>query len=143
MELNSGNIDCIWNGFTINGREDSYTWSPAYVNNSQVMVVKADAGIETLADLAGKNVVVQAASAALDVLNSEEKAELTIDKLNKVIPNGFGYEEIPEDSLETIYTDTNFNADQYKNETFSLVDDAYYIVIFGSARSSYFFPKLE
>lgn len=77
MELNSGNIDCIWNGFTINGREDSYTWSPAYVNNSQVMVVKADAGIETLADLAGKNVVVQAASAALDVLNSEEKAELT------------------------------------------------------------------
>ena len=42
MELNSGNIDCIWNGFTINGREDSYTWSPAYVNNSQVMVVKAE-----------------------------------------------------------------------------------------------------
>lgn len=77
MELNSGNIDCIWNGFTINGREDDYTWSPAYVNNSQVMVVKADSGIETLADLAGKNVVVQAASAALDVLNSEEKAELT------------------------------------------------------------------
>lgn len=26
MELNAGNIDCIWNGFTINGREDDYTW---------------------------------------------------------------------------------------------------------------------
>lgn len=77
MELNSGNIDCIWNGFTINGREDDYTWSDPYVNNEQVMVVKADSGIETLADLAGKNVVVQAASAALTALNSEDNAEMT------------------------------------------------------------------
>lgn len=77
MELNSGNIDCIWNGFTINGREDDYTWSDPYVNNEQVMVVAADSGIETLADLAGKNVVVQAASAALDALNSEDNAEMT------------------------------------------------------------------
>ena len=77
MELNSGNIDCIWNGFTINGREDDYTWSDPYLNNEQVMVVAADSGIETLADLAGKNVVVQAASAALDALNSEDNKELT------------------------------------------------------------------
>ena len=33
MELNSGSIDCIWNGFTINGREDDYTWSDPYLNN--------------------------------------------------------------------------------------------------------------
>lgn len=77
MELNSGNIDCIWNGFTINGREDDYTWSDAYLNNEQVMVVAADSGIESLEDLAGKNVVVQAASAALDALNSEDMKELT------------------------------------------------------------------
>lgn len=77
MELNSGNIDCIWNGFTINGREDDYTWSDAYLNNDQVMVVSADSGITTLADLTGKNVVVQAASAALDALNSEDNQELT------------------------------------------------------------------
>lgn len=77
MELNSGSIDCIWNGFTINGREDDYTWSDAYLNNEQVMVVAADAGIEKLADLEGKNVVVQAASAALDALNSDDNKELT------------------------------------------------------------------
>ena len=77
MELNSGNIDCIWNGFTINGREDDYTWSDPYLNNEQVMVVASDSGIEKLADLAGKNVVVQAASAALDALNSEDNKELT------------------------------------------------------------------
>ena len=76
-ELNSGTIDCIWNGFTINGREDDYTWSKPYLNNEQVIVVKADSGIESLDDLAGKAVVVQAASAALDALNSEDNQELT------------------------------------------------------------------
>ena len=77
MELNSGSIDCIWNGFTINGREDDYTWSDPYLNNEQVMVVTADSGIEKLDDLAGKNVVVQAASAALDALNSDDNKDLT------------------------------------------------------------------
>lgn len=77
MELNSGNIDCIWNGFTMNGREDDYTWSEPYLNNEQVMVAAADSGIEKLADLKGKNVVVQAASAALDALNSDDNKELT------------------------------------------------------------------
>ena len=41
-ELESGSIDCIWNGFTINGRENDYTWSDAYIDNKQVIVVKSD-----------------------------------------------------------------------------------------------------
>lgn len=72
-ELNSGAIDCIWNGFTMNGREDDYTWSDPYVDNSQVMVVSDNSGINSLSDLAGKTVGVQAASAALDLLQSEEE----------------------------------------------------------------------
>lgn len=72
-ELNSGAIDCIWNGFTVNGREDDYTWSDAYVDNSQVVVVPKDSGISALADLKDKTVGVQAASAALDLLQSEEE----------------------------------------------------------------------
>lgn len=74
-ELNSGTIDCIWNGFTVNGREDLYTFSNAYVNNTQVVVVKADSGIETLADLAGKNVAVQTESSAQACLE-DAQAEL-------------------------------------------------------------------
>ena len=65
MELNSGTIDCIWNGFTMDGREDEYTWSDPYVDNSQVVVVSESSGIKTLAGLAGKIVEVQAASSAL------------------------------------------------------------------------------
>jgi polar amino acid transport system substrate-binding protein len=75
MELDTGSIDCIWNGFTINGREDLYTWSVPYVDNSQVIVVKADSGIASLADLAGKNVVVQADSSALAALTDPEDNE--------------------------------------------------------------------
>jgi len=75
MELDSGAIDCIWNGFTINGREDKYTWSTPYVDNSQVFVVAADAGITTFADLTGKAVGVQSDSSALSALNDEESPE--------------------------------------------------------------------
>ncbi|MGL5260721.1 MAG: transporter substrate-binding domain-containing protein [Lachnospiraceae bacterium] len=76
MELSSGAIDCIWNGFTINGREDSYTWSVPYVDNSQVFVVLADSGIKTLADLEGKVIGVQKDSSALAALEKEENVDL-------------------------------------------------------------------
>ena len=76
MELTSGNIDCIWNGFTMNGREDDYTWSDPYIDNSQVFVVAKDSGIATMADLAGKAVGVQADSSALSALNEETNSEL-------------------------------------------------------------------
>ena len=75
MELESGNIDCIWTGFTITGREDDYEWTEPYMDNAQVFVVNGDSGIETLADLAGKVVECQADSSALAALN--EDAELT------------------------------------------------------------------
>ena len=74
MELSSGSIDCIWNGFTINGREDAYTWSVPYVDNSQVFVVASDSGIAAQADLAGKAVGVQKDSSALAALQDEEGA---------------------------------------------------------------------
>lgn len=64
MELEAGNIDCIWNGFTMNGRENDYTWSEPYMSNEQVFVVLEDSDIQTTADLAGKVVTVQADSSA-------------------------------------------------------------------------------
>ncbi len=78
MELNSGSIDCIWNGFTVNGREDDYTWTSAYVDNSQVVIVKADSGIKKLADLKGKVVAVQADSSALAAFTGEDASEENI-----------------------------------------------------------------
>lgn len=72
-EIDSGSIDCIWNGFTINGRENDYTWSDAYIDNKQVVVVKSDSGISSLDDLAGKTVETQKDSSALAALQGDNK----------------------------------------------------------------------
>ena len=74
--LNSGGINCIWNGFTMENREDDYLFSEPYMLNEQVVVVKADSGIASLDDLAGKTVITQVDSAALDVLSDEENADM-------------------------------------------------------------------
>ncbi len=67
--LNSGQITCIWNGFTIEGREEGYAFTDPYMENRQVIVVPASSDVQKLSDLAGKNVITQADSAALDVLS--------------------------------------------------------------------------
>ena len=76
MELESGTIDCIWNGFTMNGREDQYTWSDSYMDNTQVVITKKDSGITALSDLAGKIVEVQKESSAQSALEDEDHTEL-------------------------------------------------------------------
>jgi len=81
MELESGNIDCIWNGFTINGREDGYTWTKPYMANQQVFVVAKDSGIKTLSDLSGKVVEVQADSSAEAALKDDEALAKTFKTL--------------------------------------------------------------
>ena len=68
MELSSGTIDCIWNGFTMNGRESDYTWTTPYIDNSQVVIVKSGSSINKLTDLSGKVVVVQADSSMTPVI---------------------------------------------------------------------------
>ena len=71
MELDAGNIDCIWNGFTMTGREDDYTWVGPYVNNSIMFVVTADSGITDASQLAGHPVVTQSGSSALTALTDD------------------------------------------------------------------------
>lgn len=75
MELTSGSIDCIWNGFTMNGRENDYTWSTPYVDNSQVVIVKSNSDITKLSDLSGKIVAVQADSSALAAFTGDNATE--------------------------------------------------------------------
>ena len=71
--VDSGAITCIWNGFTMEGREDSYAFSKPYMNNSQVIMVKKGSPIKTEADLAGKTVLTQTGSAAEELLNEAEE----------------------------------------------------------------------
>jgi len=72
QELNTGNIDCIWNGFSIDDeRKKNVLFSDPYMNNQQVLVVMADSSYTSQADLAGKTVSLQAGSTAGKALNSK------------------------------------------------------------------------
>ncbi|MBO7675336.1 MAG: transporter substrate-binding domain-containing protein [Atopobiaceae bacterium] len=78
-ELNAGSCDCIWSGFTINGREDDYLWSKPYSDNTQMIMVMKDSGISSLEDLEGKKVGVQTATSSYDLLNDEEGQKALAD----------------------------------------------------------------
>lgn len=78
--MEAGDINCIWNGFTINGREDDYEWSMPYLDNVIVVLTKDGSGISTLADLAGKTVSAQADSSGEAGL--KDKTELVASLKN-------------------------------------------------------------
>ncbi|WP_405307020.1 amino acid ABC transporter substrate-binding protein [Methanobrevibacter sp.] len=84
VELNANEIDCIWSEFTIDGREDHYTWSNPYFNNSQVIVVKSNSGIDSSNDLKGKVVEVQSESSAYNAIQNNKTLNDSIAKINQV-----------------------------------------------------------
>lgn len=75
QELNSGNIDCIWNGMSVSPeRAEAMNLSDPYMNNRMVLVVLGDTSYNTLKDLAGQSVGVQTGSTAQSILEEEAEA---------------------------------------------------------------------
>ncbi len=72
MELDSGNIDCIWNGFTMNGRENDYEWTAPYMDNRQVIVIRGDSDYPAPGSLSGKSVALQKDSSAVAALDANQ-----------------------------------------------------------------------
>lgn len=105
MELSSGTIDCIWNGFTMNGREDDYTWSEPYMKNDQVFVVKADSGIKSSADLAGKIVDVQTDSSAQAALEDNKTLSDSFGQLIVVANYNTAFMELESGAVDAIAMD--------------------------------------
>lgn len=74
MELATGKIDCIWNGFTITAeRENSLAMTKPYLNNAQILVVRKDSGISSLSDVSGKIVGLQKGSSAQDAVDANKE----------------------------------------------------------------------
>ncbi len=81
LELEAGNIDVIWNGYTItDDRKAKVLMSAPYMENKQVIVVTADSPIQTLADLAGKTVAVQDGSSAQEAIAANAELSSSIAK---------------------------------------------------------------
>ena len=111
-ELKGGNINCIWNGFTYTGREDEYTWSDPYVDNSIVIVVKADSGIKTLADLAGKTVMAQTASSAVDGIDANEAFKNSLKEVVQLADYNTGFLELKQGTVDAVAADIGVAAYQ-------------------------------
>lgn len=130
MELNSGSIDCIWNGFTMTGREDDYTWSKPYVDNSIVVVVKEGSGIEKKEDLAGKVIAVQADSSGLAALTDEEdneenlKLAASFSDLQQVADYNTAFMNLEAGAVDAIVVDIGVADYQLESRTgFVMLDD--------------------
>lgn len=105
-ELNSGSIDCIWNGFTMEGREDQYTWSKAYIDNRQVIVVKNDSDINSLSDLSGKTVETQKDSSALAALQGDQKSlAQSFKKLTQVADYNTAFMDLESGACDAVAVD--------------------------------------
>lgn len=79
-ELNGGNIDFIWNGYSISDeRKEQVDFSVPYLKNRQIIITLADSDIATKADLAGKAVAAQTGSTAVDAIEAEPEVMATFN----------------------------------------------------------------
>ena len=126
MELSSGNIDCIWNGFTITAdRESKYTWTSAYMNNNQVVVVTKDSKLASLADIKTKTVAVQKESSALDAIEARKDFKSSIGKLIQTASNLDALMELEAGSVDAVVMDecvVRYNIEK-KGGKFKVLDE--------------------
>ncbi len=128
-EIDSGSIDCIWNGFTINGRENDYTWSEPYIDNKQVVVVKSDSGIKSLDDLKGKTVETQKDSSALAALQGDNKTLAdTFAQLTEVADYNTAFMDLESGACQAVAIDIGVAQYQVSSQdnpdTFTILEDA-------------------
>lgn len=111
--LGQGTVNCIWNGFTMEGREDDYTFSEPYMLNEQVVVTRADSGINDFAGLADKVVITQIDSAALDVLEGDqEDLANTFAKLDTISDYNNAFMQLQAGTVDAVACDLSIAAYQ-------------------------------
>ena len=134
-ELNDGNVDCLWNGMSVDDeRKEKMNLSEPYMENRQVVVVLADSGINTLADLAGKSVILQAGSTAVGALDSKEDVKSTLREVTEVPDNvqammelgqGTGDAVVMDEVVARYYISKSDYPDQFKVLDEALSDEVY------------------
>ena len=125
MELTSGNIDCIWNGFSTKNREDKYTWTKPYMKNDQVFVVRSDSDINSFEDLAGKIVEVQIDSSAEAVLKENTELSGTFTKLQTVADFNTGFMDLEMGGVDALAMNSvvaNYQITKRDTEGFKILD---------------------
>lgn len=105
-ELNDGNIDCIWNGLTINEkRQEKTNLTEPYLKNRQVVVTLKDAGISKLSDLKGKRAVLQEGSTAVEALDAATEVKSSLKEITEIDNNVLAMYELRQKTSDVVVMD--------------------------------------
>lgn len=92
--LNNGNIDCLWNGYTITEeRQKKVSFTKPYFNNRQIVITMAKEPFKSIKDLKDQPVGTQAASSSLEAIEKDkefsnlikDKKAVTYDTFDRVL----------------------------------------------------------
>lgn len=126
QELNSGKIDCIWNGFTITEeRKNNLLFTEAYMNNRQVLIVNSASPFKTKADLKGKKLGLQAGSSAADALNSAPDFKAGLQEVVEFDDNMMALMDLEKGGIDVVLMDeivARFYI-QNKNKQYRVLDE--------------------
>lgn len=105
-ELISKRVDLLWNGLTITEqRKQKLAFTQPYMENHQIIIVKADSSIKSKADLAGKIIGVQDASSAVDAIEAEPEVLKSFKELRKYRDNVLALADLDTNRTEAIVLD--------------------------------------
>lgn len=125
-ELLSGRIDLIWNGYTITDeRKEKVLFTKPYLENSQVVITKADSKITKLSDLAGQEVGIQSLSSAADALNGNP-IHKEVKKITEFADNVLALSDLKTGRVDAVVIDAVV-AEYYMTQepdTFKLLEES-------------------
>ncbi len=127
MELNSGNIDCIWNGLTLTEeRKAAMSCTKPYLSNAQVVVVRRDSKITRLEDMKGKKVGVQAGSSAQDAIDDSPEFKKSLKEIVEFKENITAMNDLEVGNLDGVVMDyvVAVYSIGHGNKSLSILEDA-------------------
>ena len=129
VQLDSMECDCVWSGMTLldSMREAGYVLSAPYYDSEQVLVVMADSGYASSADLAGKDVAVQLGTSGEALLNEGGELEELAASFNSVITvDSFlkGFTELEGGAVDAVFVDMPVAAKYAaEHDTVQIIDE--------------------
>ena len=118
---------CIWNGFTITeDRKNALSFTEAYLNNDQVLVVRADSGINSLAGAKDKVIGIQSGSSAQEAVNDNAAFASSISKLIMFKDNITALNDLDIGGVDGVVMDSvvaNYSIAQTK-KPFKVIDES-------------------
>lgn len=105
-ELNNGNVDCLWNGFSkTKERAEKFNLSIPYMQNRQIILIPSGSNYKGLDSLAGKTVGVQSNSSAETALNDNPDFTKTLGGTVKIDDYSKAVMEMQNGTIDAIAID--------------------------------------